>query len=588
MRRTTERTGCRPDGVRIPGGVALAESTEQRVSQCRSGATRSARGRLLICVLLGIATFAVYAQALGFEFVAFDDDRYVTKNEVVQRGLSRDGLLWAFTAAGPAQHTYWQPLTWLSLMLDREVYGSNPAGFHATNILLHLLNALLLFALLQAMTGRLWRSGFVAALFAVHPLHVESVAWIAERKNVLSTSFGLLSTYAYIGFARRGGVPRYLAAAAFLALGLMAKAMLVTLPLVFLLLDYWPLDRTHLGGRPREQSGRLRRSAGSLLLEKLPLLAISAASGLVTFLVQRAGAAVLFTGDVPLHLRIANAAVSYVSYLRRMIWPTELSAFYPHPYIPWTGGTPWSGWEVAGSVLILLAITVLALRATHHRYLIVGWLWYLGTLVPVIGLVHFGAFGMADRFTYLPSIGLFLIVAWGGADLGGGLARSRAWVAPATAVLAVAMLVAMAAAARSHTRVWRDSHALFEHALRATPRNSRMHFNLGNMLKARGDFDGAMTHYGQALEIHPGYAKAHVNLGNIFYARGQLDQAIRHYREALASKSDLASAHLALGMALRRLERRGDAIAHLRRAVELEPGSETARRELSAAIRDGP
>ena len=425
---------------------------------------------LALALLLVAATAALYGRVAGFDFV-WDDEQYVVGNPPVRAGLTSDGVVWAFTTAHASN---WHPLTWLSHMLDVELYGMNPAGHHVTNLVLHALNALLLAGLLSTMTGRLWESVVLAALFAVHPLHVESVAWVAERKDLLSTFFGLLSAWTYVAYTRRGGPARYALTAVFLAMGLMAKPMLVTLPLVFLLLDYWPLERMRRGA-----------SLVCLPMEKVPLLALSAASSVVTMSVQRSGGAVSGSDVLPIGQRLANALVSYVRYVGKTLWPENLSALYPHPYLP--GGQPWSAWQVVGAGLVLVAITVVVFRVARRPYARVGWLWFLGMLVPVIGLVQVGRQAMADRYTYLPLTGLFLIAVWGFADLSAGLRWHRASVRRVSGLIAAAVLSAYAVAAWTQVGSWRDSITLFRRAVQTHPDNPSMHNNLAWILATHPD-----------------------------------------------------------------------------------------------------
>jgi tetratricopeptide (TPR) repeat protein len=547
---------------------------------------------LLICLLLIAATAAVYGQVIRFDFVSWDDPIYVTENVHVRRGLTTDGLVWAFTTAHGGN---WHPLTGLSHMLDCQLYGVNPVGHHLTNIVLHILNALLLFGVLRVMTRAVFPSAFVAALFALHPLHVESVAWVSERKDVLSTLLGLLSMWAYVAYARRAGLGRYLLTALFLALGLMAKPMLVTLPLVFLLLDYWPLDRLRVGpevgadDREATESStapRLaypRRSIGHLLLEKIPLAALSAISSAVTFTVQRSQGSMQPADVVPIQLRVANALVSYVWYIGKTIWPSSLSVLYPHPNL--AGGTPWAAWQVAGAAVLLLVISVLMIRVTRRRYAIVGWLWYLGTLVPVIGLVQVGYQAAADRYTYVPLIGLFIIAAWGGADLVASWQRRHPLVRPAMALAAAVVVAAAMACTWSQARYWRDAVTLYEHALEVAPRHPLMHNNLGFVLRSQGKLDRAIRHYRQALEVDPNFALAHNNLGNALHSQGKLDEAIRHYRRALQADPDLALAHNNMGYALQSRGKLDEAIRHYRRALQADPDLALAHNNLGFALR---
>jgi hypothetical protein len=537
----------------------------------RGGAgDRAQRGAVAIGFALAAATVAVYAQTLHFEFVDYDDMDYVTENPQVLRGLTAEGVAWAFTSGFASN---WFPLTWLSLMLDAELYGADPAGFHATNVALHVLDTLLLFGVLRAMTRQTGPSAAVAALFALHPLHVESVAWVSERKDVLSTAFGLLALGAWTRYAKGGRRRDYAAAAGLLALGLMAKPMLVTLPFVFLLLDYWPL------GRLRERRDLPRR-----LVEKAPLLALSAASSLVTFAVQARSGAVATTASVPLAIRVANAPVSAVRYLAKAVWPADLAVFYPYPNVPELGGPTLTEWHVAGALALLLAITG-AVLASKRPWAVVGWLWYLGMLVPVIGLVQVGRQAMADRYTYLPLVGVFIAVAWAGAEGLGRLRRRRPRLAAVAVAAAGLCGIGLAARSASQVRVWRDSFTLFGHALALNPRDATTHLHLANALGARGRLGEAVVHYEAALARHPRYAEAHAGLALARQLQGDAAAAIAHYREALALGLERADLHFRLGNALRS---RGDweaAIAHYRRATELDPAHVEAQFNLHLAER---
>ncbi|MCG6917595.1 MAG: tetratricopeptide repeat protein [Deltaproteobacteria bacterium] len=514
-------------------------------------------------------------------FIRLDDDEYVTENSHVNTGLSWDNITWAFTSTHAAN---WHPVTWLSHMLDCELFGLNPKGHHLTSILFHLLNTLLLFLILQRMTGTLWRSGFVAGLFALHPLHVESVAWVAERKDVLSTFFMFLTLWSYIWYVERPGLYRYLLIILFFTLGLMAKPMLVTLPFVLLLLDYWPLERiqlcqsdlSHPGqSQPAINHKKLRTRALGLLLEKTPLFVLAAVSSLITFLVQRSGGAVGALEIYPFHIRIANALLSYLLYITKMIWPQNLAVLYPHP------GQSLPMWQAAGAGLLLLVISIVVIRAgRRYPYLPVGWLWYLGTLVPVIGLVQVGSQAMADRYTYVALIGLFVIIAWGVTDLLGSWQYSKpALILAATSLLSVLMVCSFFQV--SH---WKNSLTLFEHTLRATSNNSQIHNNLANVLTQQGKIQEAISHYTKALEINPNYGEAHINLGAVLAYEGKLEEAIKHYSLALQLKPNSPELHNNLGVALCN---RGDipgAIDHYLAAVQLKPDYAEAYNNLGNAL----
>jgi protein O-mannosyl-transferase len=520
----------------------------------------SGRARWVSLALIA-ANLIVYASVWHHDFVNYDDDQYVTSNPVVLRGLTWHGVSWAFTTGYAVN---WHPLTWLSHMLDVQLYGLDPGPHHLTNLLFHIANTLLLLGLLHRMTGALGRSAFVAALFAVHPLHVESVAWVAERKDVLSTLFWILTLWAYVEYVRRPNLYRYGAVLLFFALGLMAKPMLVTLPFVLLLLDFWPLGRMRMRLNP---AGGWAFSGGGwdavmdLVWEKLPLLALAVAASIVTLIVHRQGGAVISLSATPLKLRVANALVSYVVYIGKMLWPVHLAVLYPYAQsIP--------GWWVAGALLTLVGISVAVIWAgARHPYLPIGWLWYLGTLVPVIGLIQVGDQAMADRYTYVPLIGLFIVVAWGIPDLLAHWPLQRI----ALPVAAGLVILACAIAARSQLQYWKDSTTLWTRALAVTTGNNIAHNNLAIVLADQGKLDEAIAHYSEALRIKPDYATARNNLGLALADEGKLDEAIAHYSEALRIKPDYADALNNWGAALAAEGKLDEAIAHYSEALRIKP-----------------
>ena len=526
------------------------------------------RREILICLFLVLATLTVYWQVGNYEFVNFDDDKYIIENFHVQKGLTRDSVIWAFTATHVSN---WHPLTWLSHMLDFQLYGLNPSGHHLTNVFFHLVNTLLLFLVLKLMTGALWRSGLVAALFAVHPLHVESVVWVAERKDVLSTLFWMLTLWAYLGYTKRPGVKRYLVILLAFALGLMAKPMLVTLPFVLLLLDYWPLKRIELGqsaiglpaaSQPSTIANKPGAQAFRLLLEKTPMFVLAAVSSVVTFIVQKSGGAVGALETYPFKIRMANALLSYVIYLKKMIWPQNLAVFYPHP------GQSLPMWQAAGAGLLLVVVSIAVIRAgRRYPYLPVGWLWYVGTLVPVIGLVQVGDQAMADRYTYVSLIGLFIVVAWGVPDV----ARSWRYGKSALALATGSLLVALMVSTSLQLKHWKNSLTLFDHAQRVTENNYLAHLNFGAALADQERTEEAISHYHRSLQIAPNYAKAYNNLGLALAQQGKNDEATAHYLKALQLNPDYARAHNNLGVVLTRTGEFEKAIAHYYEALTLEP-----------------
>ena len=515
--------------------------------------------RILLIVGMVALAAAVYWQVGGHDFVRFDDDRYVTDNPTVRAGWTPEGVAWAFTTRHASN---WHPLTWLSHMTDVELFGMDAGRHHAVSAGLHLLNCILLFLLLEGMTGSLFPSAFAAALFAVHPLHVESVAWIAERKDVLSFFFGLLALHAYVRYARNPAAARMGLTAGLLALGLLAKPMLVTLPFAMLLLDYWPLrrwDATLSGLVPRVR-------------EKAILFLLSAASCLVTFVAQQQSGAVW---PVPIASRLTNAVVAYAKYLGKAFWPASLGVFYPHPM----GAIPWAMW--AGALLLLAAVTFLAVREASRRpYLATGWLWFLGTLVPVIGLVQVGAQSMADRYAYVPLVGVYVIVAWGAEDV------VRRWRVPAAApaAAAAAVILALSFATWRQAGYWRDSAALFDHTLAVTRGNWMVHTLEGVALAREGKAGAAEYHYRAAIEIAPAFWLAHMDLGTLLHRQGRFEEAELQYREALRYNPTDPDTLNNLGYAMLETGRVDEAIGCFQEALRIRPDHQAAAQNLRAAL----
>jgi tetratricopeptide (TPR) repeat protein len=565
-----------------------------------------------------VLTWTVFGQTLRHDFVNYDDPRYAYQNARIISGLNIAGIGWAFTHIHAEN---WHPLTTITHMLDCQLYGLRAGGHHFTNVLLHTVAVVLLFLGLQQMTGALWRSAFVAALFAIHPLHVESVAWVAERKDVLSGVFFMLTMIAYVHYARAPSIWRYLTVLLVFALGLMSKPMLVTLPFVLLLLDYWPLRRI------TAQPSNIGRRLLTLLAEKIPLLVLSAGSCLITFVVQKRAIGAI--PPLPFTWRMQNALASYVIYVWKALWPTRLAVFYPHL------NNTLPIWEVGLAIVFLLAITVAVIVCRRQRpYLFTGWFWYLGMLIPVIGFVQVGEQGYADRYTYLPHIGLFILAVWLAAELT-AVRRSRSRIAVITAL---AIIVGLAWTAFIQTSYWRNSETLWTHALAVTSDNDFAHNNLGYLcvdrdeldkaishfenaleirsgksdshysvasafvqmnladaLARKGQSDEAMVHYEEAIRLQPNYADAYYNRGNLLFAQGRIDEAIGDWEKTLQIQPNDADAHTCLGNALLRQGSLKEAIAQYEKASALAPNDPHSRNNIAwvlgtsseASIRDG-
>ena len=558
----------------------LSNRSKSRVSDLGSSVpgrhAKSPVTELLVCLGLVAVTWAIFGQTLAHDFVNFDDHVYVYENPIVIRGLSTEGIIGAFT------HTHarnWHPLTTLSHMLDCQLYGLNAGSHHLTNVILHTISVLLLFLVLKQMTGGLWQSAFVAALFAIHPLHVESVAWIAERKDVLSAVFFMLTLAAYARYARAPSAARYLLVALLFAFGLMSKPMLVTLPFVLLLLDYWPLGR--IGDHKSEVGSRLRR----LLTEKVPLFALSALSCIATLLTQRQDPNTI--DQLPFLWRLNNSFVSYVTYIWQMLWPARLAVFYPHP------NDRLLLLEVTAAIAFLVVVSLLVtyLRWTKP-YLVTGWFWYLGMLVPVIGFVQVGEQAHADRYTYLPQIGLYIMIAWTVSDL---LLEStsrghRALVGVITAIA----IVSLGVRGLGQASYWKNSETLWNHTLAVTGENDVAHNNLGFLFLRRGELDKAISEFQAALDTRSRNTQPHYslgaaliqsNLGNALARKQLWDAAVDHLQEAVRLRPDYADAYFNLGSVLFQQGRIDQAIAQWQKALAIRPRDADAHRNVASALR---
>jgi len=515
-------------------------------------ATKSATPGLpiyAIHALLLVAVLVVYGQVASHDFVNYDDPLYVIDNQRVHQGFSPDSIAWAFTTSEGAN---WFPLTWLSHMLDYQLFALESGGHHLVNLFLHALSTLLLFALLHRLTRDRWRSAFVAAIFALHPLHVESVAWVAERKDVLSGLFWFLTLLAYVRYVEKPGRARYLICLALFACGLLSKQMVVTLPFVALLFDFWPLRRP------------LSRA---LWIEKLPIFGLALTASVVAFAVQQHGGAVSTLAQIPLSMRIENALVSYAIYLGQLVWPANLAVFYPYP-----GSIPI--WQPLAALVLLLGITAAVWKFRERRYLVVGWLWFLVTLLPVIGLVQIGLQAHADRYTYLPLIGIAIAIAW--------VTPSRSAIAP----LGAAACLILAIVTFIHLHDWTDSVSLFRHAIAATSGNYVAYNNLGSALSIQHHTVEAMASFRSALQIKPGFAEAESNYGQVLLDQGKPAEAIPHLQAALDLQPNQATTHVNFASALLKLGRADDAIGQYREALRLQPGYPEAHCGLGLALNE--
>ena len=543
---------------------------------------------VFICVLLIIATLVTYGQVKDHPFVNLDDIHYITDNAPIKNGLTYEGIQWSLTAVYASN---WHPVTWLSHMLDVQLFGLKPGAHHLVNLFFHVINTLLLFMILNRMTHALWKSAFVAALFALHPLHVESVAWASERKDVLSAFFWMLTMGAYVRYIEKPELKNYSITLLFFALGLMAKPMLVTLPFVLLLLDYWPLNRFQFqraenddsqkslnAGNTRQQKRKTEKPQHPwavllpLLKEKIPFIILSALSCVVTVHAQKE--ATLSLQILPLADRIGNAFFSYIKYIKKMLWPQDLAVFYPPLVVL-------PAWQILTAAVLLLGITLVMLwKGKRYPYGSVGWFWYLGTLVPVIGLVQVGEQSMADRYTYIPLIGLFITAAWGIPELLKTWRHQKIVLAVSSGLLIFALM----SVSYKQVSYWKNSITLFQHCLDVTHNNYVAHVNLGVELINLGKTEEAMAHFRKALMIKPNDAEAHANLGNELLRQGKTEEAISHFTTALQFNPNMPSVYINYGAALATQGKFDEAIRYLNKAVQLGPGVVNAHGMLASVL----
>jgi Tfp pilus assembly protein PilF len=533
-----------------------------------SGGARFGRLDFLIPIVVAVLTLGIYAQVIGHQFITFDDDSYIKENPMVNRGVTLTGIAWAFTTFHTAN---WHPLTWIVHMIDSQIFGLNAGGHLLVNALIHVANTLLVFWFLLRSTHARWPSALVAALFALHPLHVESVAWASELKDTLSTFFGLLSLIAYVRYAEAPSGIRYAWTVITLALGLLAKPMLVTWPFVMLLLDYWPLRRL-------SQSTSRKNflvSIAPLLREKLPLFVLVTMSAVITSVAQSHGGAVRTFTDFPVALRLANAFVSYAKYLLLTFWPHDLAVSYP------LAPTGIPIWQIIGATLLLIGITAFCLFQVKIRpYLIVGWLWFLGTLIPVIGLVQVGWQTMADRYFYVPSIGLFIALVFGLADI----AKTRHVAPSLSAATTGVVLLVLATLTNAQIHRWRDSFSLFNHALAVTPRNLPVQQSLGLAMAKSGRYDEAAAHFEKVLQIYPDFYDGLLNMGIVRFKQRRLPEAIEYCQAAIRSRPDAPKAYVQLAHALWMQNRDEAALKQIRRALQLAPADADIRADFGLAL----
>ncbi len=534
------------------------------------------RTKNIICIFLLVVTFSVYSQVQHHDFINYDDNQYVTESSLIKTGLTKENIIRVFTNT---HFGLWQPITSLSYMLDYQLYGLNPKGFHLTNLFFHMANSLLLFLVFFRMTGAIWQSAFVASMFAFHPLNVESVAWVSERKNVLSTLFWLLTIWAYLNYVEKPNFKTYSLVFLSFTFGLMSKPMVVTLPFVLLLLDYWPLRRLKFGYETGNNKTMAKKNAKRsevflLILEKFPLFLLAISFSLLTFYHVKTN----FGFHLQLKARLINATVSYLAYLKKMIWPNELSLFYAHP------SNTLPAWQGILCGMALVGITIISIKLIKKKpYFAVGWFWYLGTLLMVIGIFQAGAHGMADRYTYITLIGIFVVIAWGAPEL---ISKWR-YKEKLLSISAGMIIMALLFTTWNQVSYWKNSITVFKHAIKVTdkklPNFSLAYNNLGMALYAEHKFKEAVNNFTIAIKLNPKHAYAHYNLGIALYNDGKNKEAISHYKTAIKLNPNFANAHYNLGIVLDQNGKLKEAIHHFRETVRIRPNLVAARDYLKLA-----
>lgn len=524
-----------------------------------------------ICLFLIVGTICVYMQTINYDFVGFDDPLYIYENTQIQQGLTFDNIIWAFTTTHAGN---WHPLTWISHMVDCQIFGVEPGWHHISNIVFHIANTILLFIVFRRMTDGVWQSAFIAALFAFHPLHVESVAWISERKDVLSTFFWIVTMWYYIGYVHRPSLKRYLLVAVSFSLGLMSKPMLVTLPFVLLLLDFWPLNRFNSQRTNDYKAPISTKTIPRLVFEKTPLFFLAAISSALTIYAQKIGGAVTSLHVIPLEVRIYNALLSYLKYIEKTFFPFKLAVLYPYP-------TTIHLWKVILSSFILLMISFIALKTIkRHPFFLIGWLWYIGTLMPVIGLVQVGRQSIADRYTYIPLIGIFIIIAWGIPAVLGRYRHNFFWIT----LFAIVLIFHLITLTFKQIGYWKNPLTLYEQAIKVTDDNFLVHTYLGDALYDMGRQKKAIDHYLKAVSMRPEFLDANLKLAIALTSLGHAEEAVNYYSHVLKLKPDWVEVRLNLGKTYEMLGRMREAISQYSQALEIQPDYDKAHFYLGVAL----